>query len=96
MKVDQERYQLYGGCTALVVVFILDKMFVAGAGDSRAILCRPVFPADAQYAAATPLNDGSSTRAIAIPMSQDFTPTTERRRLQYLVSQISVFFFYKW
>ena len=36
---DRTKYQAAGGCTALVALFILDKLFVANAGDSRAILC---------------------------------------------------------
>ncbi|KAH0820440.1 protein phosphatase 1H [Tenebrio molitor] len=36
---DRTKYQAAGGCTALVALFILDKLFVANAGDSRAIIC---------------------------------------------------------
>ncbi len=35
---DKEKYRISGGCTALVALFICDKLFVANAGDSRAAL----------------------------------------------------------
>jgi len=60
---DKKRYKMQGGCTVLVSVFILGKLYVANAGDSRAVLCRD---------------------KAAYPMSFDFTPTTERQRLQHL------------
>lgn len=37
---DRNKYRNAGGCTALVTLFILGKMFVANAGDSRAVLCQ--------------------------------------------------------
>ena len=37
---DKKRYKMQGGCTVLVSVFILGKLYVANAGDSRAVLCR--------------------------------------------------------
>ena len=53
-----------GGCTVLVSLFILGKLYVANAGDSRGCLCR--------------------AGGVAYPMSFDFTPVTERQRLQQL------------
>lgn len=38
MASDREIYAPAGGCTALVTLIILDKVYVANAGDSRAIL----------------------------------------------------------
>ncbi|KAK6643934.1 hypothetical protein RUM43_000199 [Polyplax serrata] len=35
---DKENYDVKGGCTALVVLFILGKIYTACAGDSRAIV----------------------------------------------------------
>ena len=35
---DKENYEVKGGCTALVVLFILGKVYTACAGDSRAIV----------------------------------------------------------
>lgn len=37
---DRDKYRNAGGCTALATLFIDGKMFVANAGDSRAVLCR--------------------------------------------------------
>lgn len=39
---DRTKYRNPGGCTALVSLFINGKMFVANAGDSRAILCQRI------------------------------------------------------
>ncbi|XP_055590880.1 protein phosphatase 1H [Uranotaenia lowii] len=39
---DRDKYRNAGGCTALVALFILGKLFVANAGDSRGILCKRV------------------------------------------------------
>ncbi|GAB1597884.1 protein phosphatase 1H isoform X1 [Argonauta hians] len=52
-----------GGCTALVSVLLEDKLYVAQAGDSRAVIIRK--------------ND-------ILCMSQEFTPDTERQRIQQL------------
>lgn len=60
---DKRRYKMLGGCTVLVSVFILGKLYVANAGDSRGVLCR---------------------NKVAYPMSFDFTPVSERQRLQQL------------
>ncbi|KAJ8394002.1 hypothetical protein AAFF_G00055350 [Aldrovandia affinis] len=48
---------------SLVVVFLLGKLYVANAGDSRAIIIR---------------------RGEVVPMSTEFTPESERQRLQFL------------
>ncbi|XP_054163019.1 protein phosphatase 1H-like [Oppia nitens] len=37
---DKRVYRMSGGCTACVGVFILGKLYVANAGDSRAIICK--------------------------------------------------------
>uniref|UniRef100_A0A182J481 Uncharacterized protein n=1 Tax=Anopheles atroparvus TaxID=41427 RepID=A0A182J481_ANOAO len=39
---DRDNYRNAGGCTALVALFILGKLFVANAGDSRGVLCKRV------------------------------------------------------
>ncbi|XP_066997041.1 protein phosphatase 1H isoform X1 [Anabrus simplex] len=62
---DRRKYQMKGGCTALVALFILGKVYIANAGDSRAVLCR---------------------NRIAIPLSHDFTPETERHRIRRLAA----------
>ena len=60
---DKRRYKMLGGCTVLVSLFIMGKLYVANAGDSRGVLCR---------------------NSVAYPMSFDFTPVSERQRLQQL------------
>lgn len=52
-----------GGCTALVAVSLQGKLYVANAGDSRALLVR---------------------RDETRPLSSEFTPETERQRIQQL------------
>uniref|UniRef100_UPI00398E4C03 protein phosphatase 1H n=1 Tax=Pristiophorus japonicus TaxID=55135 RepID=UPI00398E4C03 len=65
LQIGRERstYNISGGCTSLAVVFLMGKLYVANAGDSRAIIVR---------------------NEEVIPMSSEFTPETERQRLQYL------------
>uniref|UniRef100_A0A8C0K620 Protein phosphatase, Mg2+/Mn2+ dependent 1J n=1 Tax=Canis lupus dingo TaxID=286419 RepID=A0A8C0K620_CANLU len=63
MAKERRGHQAEGGCCALVVVYLLGKVYVANAGDSRAIIVR---------------------NGEIIPMSQEFTPETERQRLQLL------------
>ena len=36
---ERQRLIITGGCTACVAVFLLGKLYVANAGDSRATLC---------------------------------------------------------
>ncbi|MCJ8729481.1 hypothetical protein PDJAM_G00106670 [Pangasius djambal] len=60
---EKASYSISGGCCALTAVHLLGKLYVANAGDSRAIIVR---------------NDE------IIPMSNEFTPESERQRLQYL------------
>ncbi|XP_036373766.1 protein phosphatase 1H-like [Megalops cyprinoides] len=64
-QIEREKivYNISGGCTALVVVFLLGKLYVGNAGDSRAIIIR---------------------NGDVIPMSTEFTPESERQRLQFL------------
>ncbi|XP_068946454.1 protein phosphatase 1J isoform X2 [Petaurus breviceps papuanus] len=63
MAREQRNQYAVGGCCALVSVYLLGKMYVANAGDSRAIIVR---------------------NGDIIPMSREFTPETERQRLQLL------------
>ncbi|XP_067913605.1 protein phosphatase 1H-like [Heterodontus francisci] len=60
---EQRSHGILGGCCALAVVYLLGKIYVANAGDSRAILIR---------------------NGETIPLSNEFTPESERQRLQYL------------
>ncbi|XP_065133443.1 protein phosphatase 1H [Paramisgurnus dabryanus] len=65
VHIGRERsvYSISGGCTALVVMHLLEKLYVANAGDSRALIIRG---------------------GEIIPMSNSFTPESERQRLQFL------------
>ncbi|XP_043098333.1 protein phosphatase 1H [Puntigrus tetrazona] len=60
---EKESYSISGGCCALIAIHLLGKLYVANAGDSRAIIVR---------------------NNEVIPMSNEFTPESERQRLQYL------------
>uniref|UniRef100_A0AAX7VI58 PPM-type phosphatase domain-containing protein n=1 Tax=Astatotilapia calliptera TaxID=8154 RepID=A0AAX7VI58_ASTCA len=60
---EKQVFNITGGCTALTVVYLLGKLFVGNAGDSRAIIIR---------------------NNEIIPMSTEFTPESERQRLQFL------------
>jgi len=62
---DRLKYRVTGGCTVVVSLFICGKLFVANAGDSRAVLCR-----------------GKKS----FPLSNDFTPETERQRIRKLAA----------
>ncbi|XP_061919266.1 protein phosphatase 1H-like isoform X2 [Entelurus aequoreus] len=64
-QIEKERAvnNISGGCTALVVVYLLGKIYVGNAGDSRAVIIRG---------------------GEVIPMSREFTPESERQRLQFL------------
>uniref|UniRef100_A0A8C8IY22 PPM-type phosphatase domain-containing protein n=1 Tax=Oncorhynchus tshawytscha TaxID=74940 RepID=A0A8C8IY22_ONCTS len=60
---DKAVFNVSGGCTALCALFLLGKLYVGNAGDSRAIIIRG---------------------GEVIPMSTEFTPESERQRLQFL------------
>ncbi|KAM4893990.1 protein phosphatase 1M [Sylvia borin] len=60
---EMEATNQTGGCTALAALYFLGKLYVANAGDSRAILV---------------LKDN------IVPMSSEFTPESERQRIQHL------------
>ncbi|XP_028344805.1 protein phosphatase 1J isoform X4 [Physeter macrocephalus] len=68
MARERRGHQVEGGCCALVVVYLLGKVYVANAGDSRAIIVR---------------------NGEIIPMSREFTPETERQRLQMLARMMA-------
>ncbi|KAM6986685.1 protein phosphatase 1H [Aplochiton taeniatus] len=64
-QIEREKavYNITGGCTALSAIYLLGKLYVGNAGDSRAIIIR---------------------NGEVIPMSTEFTPESERQRLQFL------------
>ncbi|KAK6747754.1 hypothetical protein RB195_000757 [Necator americanus] len=63
---DKQTWRISGGCAAIAVLVFLGKLFVANAGDCRAVLVT---------------DEGSKA------LSSDFTPATERKRLQTLAYQ---------
>ncbi|XP_032594954.1 protein phosphatase 1H isoform X2 [Drosophila grimshawi] len=88
---DRNRF-LYrdpGGCTACVTLFIDGKMYVANAGDSRAVLCqRRAGPASAVASGSGVAANQAESDAVEAaaysyptPYSADHTPETERERL---------------
>ncbi|XP_063708584.1 protein phosphatase 1H [Culicoides brevitarsis] len=87
---DRDKYRNAGGCTACVALFILGKMYIANAGDSRAILCQKL-PQDIFRAEIDPKHqqNGNSTKnseeteyhVFSTALSWDHTPDTERPRL---------------
>ncbi|XP_078500601.1 protein phosphatase 1H-like isoform X2 [Lissotriton helveticus] len=60
---ERSKYSILGGCCAMAVVYLLGKLYVANAGDSRAIIIR---------------------NGKILPMSREFTPETERQRIQFV------------
>lgn len=62
---ERETYRIKGGCTAIVALFLQTKLYIANAGDCRAILVTDNF-------------------SKITPLSMDFTPETDRKRLQTL------------
>ncbi|XP_076363592.1 protein phosphatase 1H [Tachypleus tridentatus] len=73
---DKLRYKMTGGCTALVAVFILGKLYIANAGDSRAIICRgnSVIPMSVDF---TPESERERIKYLAMLqpelLGRDFT-----------------------
>lgn len=63
---EKVTYRIDGGCTALVALFLGKRLYVANAGDCRAIVAH---------------------KGKVIPLSRDFTPETERQRLQLMAYQ---------
>ncbi|XP_016923739.1 protein phosphatase 1H isoform X1 [Drosophila suzukii] len=80
---DNDRYRDAGGCTACVSLFIDGKMYVANAGDSRAVLCQRRATPDRQqtdtHSSIEP--DPLEVSCYPVPFSADHTPETERERL---------------
>lgn len=65
IRTERNTFLIKGGCTAMVALFLQNKVYIANAGDCRAILLLKHF-----------------TRIHT--MSTDFTPETDRQRLQKL------------
>ncbi|CRK91236.1 CLUMA_CG004918, isoform A [Clunio marinus] len=85
---DRSKYRNAGGCTSVVTLFILGKMYVANAGDSRAILAQKLSKevikkqTDKIYLNGSSDNESPNAyQVIATPFSFDHTPDTERSRI---------------
>ncbi|XP_016956382.1 protein phosphatase 1H [Drosophila biarmipes] len=80
---DNDRYRDAGGCTACVSLFIDGKMYVANAGDSRAVLCQRRATSDRQQTSTSSgiEPDPLEASCYPVPFSADHTPETERERL---------------
>jgi protein phosphatase 1H len=83
---DRTKYRNAGGCTAVVTLFILGKMYVANAGDSRAILTQRLSKEMIKMQNDKPYSNGINCdsddyKIIATPFSFDHTPDTERGRI---------------
>lgn len=83
---DRTKYRNAGGCTSVVTLFILGKMYVANAGDSRAILAQRLSKEMIKMQSDKPYSNGVKSdsddyQIIATPFSFDHTPDTERGRI---------------
>lgn len=68
---DKRTFCLNGGCTALAALFILGKVYVANAGDSRAVLV-------------SKKKEEEEVSWTARAVSFDFTPESERERVKMI------------
>ncbi|XP_037938112.1 protein phosphatase 1H [Teleopsis dalmanni] len=79
---DRDRYRDAGGCTACVALFIDGKLYVANAGDSRAVLSqRKGVSALTAEEKDKKTNNTDGVGSYPVPFSFDHTPETERQRL---------------
>lgn len=80
---DRLKYKMHGGCTALVALFMLGKLYLANAGDSRAIICRDenVIPMSFDF---TPESEHERIRQLAMLkpelLGNDYTALEFSRR----------------
>lgn len=99
---EKQVYNVTGGCTALTVVYLLGKLYVANAGDSRCVTF-PISVWDENRDSKRIKRAGYITALLAVvcvrraiiirnneivPMSSEFTPESERQRLQFLVRDL--------
>uniref|UniRef100_A0A1I8GQ59 PPM-type phosphatase domain-containing protein n=1 Tax=Macrostomum lignano TaxID=282301 RepID=A0A1I8GQ59_9PLAT len=62
---ERTTYRITGGCTALVLLFLADRLYVANAGDTRAVLCQRTGSAQPLSVDLTPYNDRERLQLIA-------------------------------
>lgn len=80
---DKFIHKMPGGCTAVVSLFILGKLYVCNAGDSRAIVCRNnrVTPMSFDF---TPISEKERILRLGLQrpelLGSDFTPLEFLRR----------------
>lgn len=80
---DKFIHKMPGGCTAVVSLFILGKLYVCNAGDSRAIVCRNnrVIPMSFDF---TPISEKERILRLGLQrpelLGSDFTPLEFLRR----------------
>lgn len=65
IEMDKNRYNMPGGCTALVAVFILGKLYICNAGDSRAIVYKNKFVIPMSFDF-TPVNERERILRLAL------------------------------
>lgn len=82
---DRSKYRNAGGCTSVVSLFILGKMYVSNAGDSRAILTqrlsKEIIRTQTDKSSVHANGSGDEFQVIATAFSFDHTPDTERSRI---------------
>ena len=87
---DKRSYQspvCSGGCTVLVSLFILGRVFVANAGDSRAVLLTKKFSPRSEReetSEGTEKEEKMKEETLVRPVSFDFTPESERERIKMI------------
>uniref|UniRef100_A0A8C4SF44 Protein phosphatase, Mg2+/Mn2+ dependent 1H n=1 Tax=Erpetoichthys calabaricus TaxID=27687 RepID=A0A8C4SF44_ERPCA len=85
IEIERSTYSISGGCTALAVIFLLGKLYVGNAGDSRAIIIRngEVIPMSSEF---TPERERQRLQFLAFMqphlLGNEFTHLEFPRRVQ--------------
>ena len=79
---DKMDFKITGGTTCLIALFICDRIFVANAGDSRAVLYRFLIFTKHQIKIYFIWLTRKSANFDPEPLSFDFTPESDRKRIQ--------------
>ncbi|XP_071810104.1 protein phosphatase 1H-like [Asterias amurensis] len=84
IKDEKQYYAISGGCTALVALFLLGKLYIANAGDSRAIICKgsEVIPMSTDF---NPVTERQRVQYLATIkpelVNTEFTPLEFQKRV---------------